>query len=97
MAEQSSQRPDLAVVEDVVLSGENARRSSEAVAGGAPTPGVDAGDEKMVEVDADADNRRVREDEPQRKRRVGDKDEQCAERQRDDEMVFGVDDESPVV
>ncbi|WP_198665620.1 hypothetical protein [Haloprofundus halophilus] len=51
----------------------------------------------MVEVDADADDRGVREDEPERKRGVDGEDEQRAERQRDDEMVFRVDDESPVV
>ncbi|WP_224269100.1 hypothetical protein [Haloprofundus salinisoli] len=97
MAEQSPKRPDVALFEDVVLSGEDARRVPETLTGGAPTPGVDAGDQKVVEVDADADDRRVREDEPERKRGVDGEDEQRAERQRDDEMVFGVDNESPAV
>ncbi len=97
VAEQSPERPDLPVFEYLVLSGEHPRRIQEALAGGAPTPGVDAGDEKVVEVDADADDRGVREDEPERKRGVDGEDEQRAERQRDDEMVFRVDDESPVV
>lgn len=96
VAQQTTQRPDITLVEDGVLVGENDTRVTQTPTGGRPLACVQAGDEEVVEVDADTEDGSVPNEEPPGIRRGDDDCDDRTNDDRDEKVLFRVDDRSPV-
>ncbi|SEP21803.1 hypothetical protein SAMN04487948_12247 [Halogranum amylolyticum] len=96
VAQESAERPDVALFEDGVLLGEDDPWVTETAPDRRPLAGVQAGDEEVIEVDTDADDGGVADEEPPGVAgsdvREGDG---GADDNRDEEVLVRVDERSP--
>lgn len=95
VAQESTQRTDVTRVEYLVLVGEDDTWVAETPPHGGPLTGVQSGDEKVVEVDTDAEDDGVDDEKPPRVHRDSRECDSSADDNRDEEVLMRVDSRSP--